>query len=196
MKYERTWLAHYGIRGQKWGVRRFQYENGSYTPEGKERYGRGSGKAFKTPESLSNFMKNVKYKEFDRLMSPEEVLKQKRGSCHDQVMLEMDQLRKMGYDPKACFVIEYNKNQGGMTHSFAYYSDQGKIKWLENAWSERAGIHSYNSLKDIKNEIRKAHKSGEYGDISEFPEIEFGEFDDAEHTPGETLQELVDKCVK
>lgn len=32
-------LAHYGIKGQKWGVRRFQYENGSYTPEGKERYG-------------------------------------------------------------------------------------------------------------------------------------------------------------
>ena len=35
-------LMHYGIKGQKWGVRRFQYENGSYTTEGKERYGRGS----------------------------------------------------------------------------------------------------------------------------------------------------------
>lgn len=31
-------LTHYGIKGQRWGVRRFQYENGSYTPEGKERY--------------------------------------------------------------------------------------------------------------------------------------------------------------
>lgn len=37
-------LMHYGIKGQKWGVRRFQYENGSYTTEGKERYGRGSKK--------------------------------------------------------------------------------------------------------------------------------------------------------
>lgn len=35
-------LMHYGIKGQKWGVRRFQYENGSYTTEGKERYGQGS----------------------------------------------------------------------------------------------------------------------------------------------------------
>ena len=33
-------LTHYGIKDMKWGVRRFQYENGSYTPEGKERYGR------------------------------------------------------------------------------------------------------------------------------------------------------------
>ena len=34
---------HYGIRDQKWGVRRFQYEDGSYTPEGKERYSKTKG---------------------------------------------------------------------------------------------------------------------------------------------------------
>ena len=38
-------LAHYGIPGQVHGVRRFQYEDGSYTPEGKERYSTGSGGA-------------------------------------------------------------------------------------------------------------------------------------------------------
>lgn len=32
-------LTHYGILGQKWGVRRFQYEDGSLTPEGRKRYG-------------------------------------------------------------------------------------------------------------------------------------------------------------
>lgn len=31
-------LCHYGIKGQKWGVRRFQNEDGTYTPAGKERY--------------------------------------------------------------------------------------------------------------------------------------------------------------
>lgn len=36
-------LCHYGIKGQKWGLRRYQYENGSYTPEGKERYRKLSG---------------------------------------------------------------------------------------------------------------------------------------------------------
>lgn len=44
-------LMHYGIKGQKWGVRRFQYENGSYTTEGKERYGRGSESSKKNSES-------------------------------------------------------------------------------------------------------------------------------------------------
>lgn len=27
-------LKHYGIKGQKWGVRRYQNEDGSLTPEG------------------------------------------------------------------------------------------------------------------------------------------------------------------
>lgn len=35
-------LKHYGVKGQKWGIRRYQEENGSYTEEGKIRYGRKS----------------------------------------------------------------------------------------------------------------------------------------------------------
>ena len=31
-------LKHYGITGQKWGVRHWQYSDGRFTPEGKERY--------------------------------------------------------------------------------------------------------------------------------------------------------------
>lgn len=30
-------LAHHGILGQKWGIRRFQNKDGSYTAEGKKR---------------------------------------------------------------------------------------------------------------------------------------------------------------
>lgn len=38
------YLVHYGILGQKWGLRRFQNEDGTLTEEGKKRYD-------KTPES-------------------------------------------------------------------------------------------------------------------------------------------------
>ena len=34
-------LYHHGIKGQKWGVRRFQNSDGSLTNAGKSRYGRG-----------------------------------------------------------------------------------------------------------------------------------------------------------
>lgn len=35
------YLIHYGVKGQKWGNRRYQYEDGSYTSAGKARYGIG-----------------------------------------------------------------------------------------------------------------------------------------------------------
>ena len=37
------YLVHYGIKGQKWGIRRFQNEDGSLTAEGRKRYGDSSG---------------------------------------------------------------------------------------------------------------------------------------------------------
>lgn len=33
-------LMHFGIKGQRWGVRRYQHDDGSYTSAGKKRYGR------------------------------------------------------------------------------------------------------------------------------------------------------------
>lgn len=38
MLYEDNWLAHHGVKGQKWGIRRFQNEDGTLTSEGKSRY--------------------------------------------------------------------------------------------------------------------------------------------------------------
>lgn len=40
-------LYHFGIKGQKWGVRRFQNSDGSLTSAGKERYGSGLGNKIK-----------------------------------------------------------------------------------------------------------------------------------------------------
>ena len=37
-------LKHYGILGMKWGLRRFQNQNGSLTDEGRKRYGKGQSR--------------------------------------------------------------------------------------------------------------------------------------------------------
>lgn len=38
--YSSDYLMHFGIKGQKWGVRRYQNEDGSLTADGKKRYAR------------------------------------------------------------------------------------------------------------------------------------------------------------
>lgn len=39
-----SYLMHYGISGMRWGIRRFQNTDGTYTAAGKERYGTGKVK--------------------------------------------------------------------------------------------------------------------------------------------------------
>lgn len=49
---ESPYLCHHGIKGQKWGIRRYQNEDGTLTEEGKQRYG--------TVENLEKAMKRKK----------------------------------------------------------------------------------------------------------------------------------------
>lgn len=45
-------LQHFGIKGMKWGVRRYQNEDGSLTPEGQRRYARMEKRASKNITKL------------------------------------------------------------------------------------------------------------------------------------------------
>lgn len=53
-------LYHYGVKGQKWGVRRYQYADGTYTPAGKKR--RNSESQSKAAQRISKMM-NSKVKD-------------------------------------------------------------------------------------------------------------------------------------
>lgn len=51
-------LYHHGIVGQKWGVRRYQYQDGSLTAEGKQRYSRGDVHRIKREFKKEAYQKN------------------------------------------------------------------------------------------------------------------------------------------
>jgi len=56
-------ICHYGIPRQKWGVRNYQYTDGSLTPEGRERYR-------KTQNKIDKIQKKIKRLEIEKDYDP------------------------------------------------------------------------------------------------------------------------------
>jgi len=59
-------IEHHGIKGQKWGLRRYQYEDGSLTAEGRARYNNSKDSYKydpKNPDAIKDWEKKNLYKE-------------------------------------------------------------------------------------------------------------------------------------
>ena len=57
---EAAGLYHHGILGQKWGIRRYQNEDGTWTAAGKQRYGDDDSDSGKSSKKLSGVSSNDK----------------------------------------------------------------------------------------------------------------------------------------
>lgn len=58
-------LKHFGVKGQKWGVRRYQNEDGSYTSAGKKRYGKLSEEQYKKADETIKKLKEASDSMYD-----------------------------------------------------------------------------------------------------------------------------------
>ena len=69
MEEKTNYLAHHGIRGQKWGVRRYQNADGSLTDAGRRKLGRLQKKSSKALKKHSKYEKKI-YKSMRRTWDP------------------------------------------------------------------------------------------------------------------------------
>ena len=153
---------------------------------------------FGSPNNLNLFMNtHFAYADFTKLKSPEQLLHDKRGSCHDQTIYAYEMLKKMRIHPYAIFLMEYDdNNQGGITHSFVYYKDSMPIRknyhYLESAWGGHGGIWSFESVRSMLKYFEIAHERHEFGNNRKYPHLAFFEMNPEDHKKGETLEEFVE----
>lgn len=80
----KTVLQHHGIKGQRWGVRRFQNEDGTRTDAGKKRYSSDNAKAKKADREIAKIKSNTS-KELDSIY---ETKRKELDSLYEKAMKE------------------------------------------------------------------------------------------------------------
>lgn len=145
------------------------------------------------PKELYNWMKmNIKYKSTGILLSPKEVEEYGYGDCHDQANYIHSKLSTKDISNGRLFVIEYNdlNSPGGKTHTAAYYKQNRKYYWIENAWYGQTGIHGpYNSIFDLKIAIANAWIWGNYKNLY------VGSINSSKIKNGMNLNDYVNACL-
>lgn len=145
------------------------------------------------PKELYSWMKtNIRYKSTGILLSPEEVEEYGYGDCHDQANYIHSKLSTKDISNGRLFVIEYNNlnSPGGKTHTAAYYKQNGKYYWIENAWYGQTGIHGpYNSIFDLKIAIANVWIWGNYKNLY------MGSVNSSKIKSGMNLNDYVNACL-
>ena len=145
------------------------------------------------PKELYSWMKtNIRYKSTGILLSPEEVEKYGYGDCHDQANYIHNKLSNKNISNRRIFMIEYNNlnSPGGKTHTAAYYKQNGKYYWIENAWYGQTGIHGpYNSIFDLKIAIANVWVWGNYKNLY------VGSVNSSKIKNGMNLNDYVNACL-
>lgn len=132
-------LVHHGILGQKWGVRRFQSEDGSLTSAGKKRYSMPnisiSQEARRLARGLQEAIKNAN-------MTPKDILNKRDQEVRDYAKMSGKKLQEV---KDAVDKEEFTKNSMKLLES-AVDKGYGNVKGLSMAtvtYYNRGGGNSF-----------------------------------------------------
>lgn len=142
--YEQHYLKHYGTKGMKWNVRRYQNKDGTLTPLGKLRYTNKDG-------SLTERGKKRMYRDM-----------------FDQEGKDMKEQRKYVADPTKWIGEDVRNSKEGLDSARQLSTDLKKLtdSSIRSAKSNRATLDLSNmSDKEMRDAINRAMLERQYNDM-------------------------------
>lgn len=93
------------------------------------------------------------FSNFYFLLSPEELLNSRCGVCWDQVELERKLFNDLNIDCDTYFIYIDDK-ENLPSHTFLVFQLNNKYYWFEHSWYDMKGIHEYNNLDTLLNDVK------------------------------------------
>lgn len=159
MEYIKTnELEHHGILGMKWGVRRFQNEDGSLKPAGKKRYANRYERAAASLErDKADF---EKYKDTGILNKKGKILvsKEEVGQTIDALQKQIDknveksnevETRKFNNNVNTNWWKAYNKANEPFNANINAINEKYKDSDFRNGFATKEGIKYLNEVNDL-----------------------------------------------
>ena len=156
------YLAHHGIKNQKWGQRRFQNYDGSLTSEGRKRYGVGDSRETKRAKKLAEKAKQTKARQTqaNRQKKKADAIKEA-----EQKQKRMEYLRD---HPSKIYKYRKELTQDDVDSIMAKVKFDQSLKDIHKAEVQR-GIKKIDDIKRNVDTINNVYTTGKntYNNIAE-----------------------------
>lgn len=153
-------LTHHGIKGQKWGIRRFQNEDGSLTAAGEKRYYGKANAIQRDIDSFKGLEKGIYSKSGKMLLSSSDVKKSVSAleAQRDKARAKGDAKRTIdaAKAKKKNIRKEYQKAQRERNKELDAINEKYDKKRTENAFGLDNGSASDRLKKHLKNEYERS----------------------------------------